>query len=193
MQLRRIPEPFERAHRALAQAGSAGPVTLEEVSAPGGLAPWAAALSARVSGGAVPAVIGTGRMALLYDASAPREWGGEFRIVTYIRSELEPEMAEEVLLGPVAWSWLTEALNRHHATVERVGGQTTRVLAESFGILAERPDTRDLELRASWTPILAAPEDVADHIDAWLDLLCTVAGLPPLPEGVSAFPGSNRP
>ena len=33
---------------------------------------------------------------------------------------------------------------------------------------------------------------VADHLLAWSDLLCTIAGLPPLPEGVIALPGPRR-
>ena len=30
------------------------------------------------------------------------------------------------------------------------------------------------------------------HLEAWADLLCTVAGLPPLPEGVTALPHRRR-
>ena len=46
-----------------------------------------------------------------------------------------------------------------------------------------------MEVRASWTPL--GPE-VGDHLLAWSDLLCTIAGLPPLPEGVVALPGPRR-
>ena len=34
--------------------------------------------------------------------------------------------------------------------------------------------------------------DLGAHLEAWADLLCTVAGLPPLPEGVVALPGQRR-
>jgi hypothetical protein len=32
-----------------------------------------------------------------------------------------------------------------------------------------------------------AGPDLGPHVLAWTDLLCTVAGLPPLPEGVTAL------
>ena len=31
-----------------------------------------------------------------------------------------------------------------------------------------------------------------EHLAAWSDLLCQIAGLPPLPEGVVALPGPRR-
>jgi len=46
-----------------------------------------------------------------------------------------------------------------------------------------------MEVRASWTP---ADADLGRHLLAWSDLLCTIAGLPPLPEGVVALPGQRR-
>jgi len=58
--------------------------------------------------------------------------------------------------------------------------------------LADRPATIDLELRASWTPVIDEPDLIGNHFEAWIDLLSTVAGLPPLPEGVTALPGRRR-
>ena len=46
-----------------------------------------------------------------------------------------------------------------------------------------------MEVRASWTPL---GNDLGAHLLAWSDLLCTIAGLPPLPEGVIALPGARR-
>jgi len=43
--------------------------------------------------------------------------------------------------------------------------------------------TVEIEVRASWTPV----DDIAGHFTAWGALLCTVAGLPPLPAGVAAL------
>lgn len=196
VKLNRTPEAFLRAQAALRRAQSAGPVVLEEISAPGRLAPWAAAIGATVSNPSPqpdgPEELGTGRLVLLYDPEKPVEWASEFRIVSYIRAELEHELGNEALLGPVAWSWLTDALEQNDCQVTNSGGTTTRVFSESFGTLADRPATIDLELRASWTPVLESPDHVDDHVDAWIDLLCTVAGLPPLPAGVTAFPGRRR-
>ena len=57
----------------------------------------------------------------------------------------------------------------------------TRVLSQSFGSLGPREESSELEIRASWT---ATDEDLAPHLLAWTRLLCTAAGLEPLPEGV---------
>ena len=62
-----------------------------------------------------------------------------------------------------------------------VGGTVTRVVSESYGALAAKPATVELEVRASWTPL----DDLGDHLVAWSVLLCTVGGLPPLPDGVA--------
>ena len=67
-------------------------------------------------------------------------------------------------------------------------GTVTRVVSESFAGLADREPTVEMEVRASWTP----RGEIGAHLLAWSDLLCTIAGLPPLPEGVVALPGQRR-
>jgi hypothetical protein len=133
--------------------------------------------------------LATGRFILLHDPDGSAVWDGEFRIVTYIRAQLDAEMGNDEMLGSVAWTWLVEALETHHAPYRAAGGTATRVLSESFGTLADRPASIDIELRASWTP---ASADVQAHLEAWSDMVCTFAGLPPLPEGVSALPRRRR-
>ena len=133
--------------------------------------------------------LATGRFILLHDPEGSDVWDGEFRIVTYIRAELEPEMGNDEMLGTVAWTWLVEALENHKAAYRAAGGTATRVLSESFGTLAERPGSIDIELRASWTP---ASSDVTAHLEAWSDMVCTFAGLPPLPDGVTPLPHRRR-
>ncbi len=195
----RTPEPFARASEVLRGAVSRPHVSISEIPAPGKLAPYAVALGAEVVSAEHPETTGadvdelaTGRVVVLYDPDRPSEWDGEFRVVSYIRAELEHELGHEAMLGSVAWSWLTEALETNGCEVRSIGGTTTRVLSESFGTLAGRPATIDLEFRGSWTPVMEDPEQVGDHLSAWIDLLCTVAGLPPLPEGVTALPGRRR-
>ena len=64
-----------------------------------------------------------------------------------------------------------------------------------FGALADREPTVEMEIRASWTPVLTPdrePAELAATLGAWGDLLCTLAGLPPLPEGVVALTGTRR-
>ena len=95
-------------------------------------------------------------------------------------------MATDPALGAVGWSWLVESLKDAGATYTAEAGTVTRVVNESFAGLAERPSSVELEVRASWTP---DGNDIAAHLQGWATLMCTVAGLPPLPEGVSALPG----
>jgi hypothetical protein len=133
--------------------------------------------------------LATGRFILLHDPEGSAVWDGEFRIVTYIRAQLEPEMGNDEMLGTVAWTWLVEALENHQAPYRAAGGTATRVLSESFGTLADRPGSIDIELRASWTP---ATSDVTAHLEAWSDMVCTFAGLPPLPDGVTPLPQRRR-
>ena len=65
----------------------------------------------------------------------------------------------------------------------------TRVVSESFGGLADRAASVEMEIRASWTPIRGA---LTEHLRAWADLLCTIAGIPPLPDGAVPLPGQRR-
>jgi hypothetical protein len=70
----------------------------------------------------------------------------------------------------------------------------TRVATESFGGMADEGGTAQIEIRASWTPVPPedasdlAPLDLAPHVEAWGELLCTAAGLPPVPDGVAVMP-----
>ncbi|MGC2941161.1 MULTISPECIES: DUF3000 domain-containing protein [unclassified Brevibacterium] len=198
--LNRIPAEFSAVTSVLRQARSTNNVSISEIPAPARLAPYSYALGAEVSAdetflqasGETIDELATGRIVVLFDPSAPEEWEGRFRVVSYIRAELEHELGNETLLGHVAWSWLEDALESNGCEVLAAGGTTTRVLSESFGTLADRPATIDLELRASWTPVIDEPDLIGNHFEAWIDLLSTVAGLPPLPEGVTALPGRRR-
>lgn len=152
--------------------------------------PAAMALARSVSGNDTDGdELATGRFILLHDPDGSAVWDGEFRIVTYIRAQLEAEMGNDEMLGSVAWTWLVEALETHRAPYRAAGGTATRVLSESFGTLSDRPGSIDIELRASWTP---AGADVQAHLEAWSDMVCTFAGLPPLPDGVSVLPRRRR-
>ena len=200
--LDQVPADFLFALGTLRQARTRGELRLEEIPAPARLAPFSVALGAEVvapgePSGAVhgPAAaalarasgsddveLATGRFILLHDPDGSAVWEGEFRIVTYIRAQLEPEMGNDEMLGSVAWTWLVEALQNHAAPYRSAGGTATRVLSQCFGTLSDRPDSIDIELRASWTP---ATPDITSHLEAWSDMVCTFAGLPPLPEGVT--------
>ena len=62
----------------------------------------------------------------------------------------------------------------------------TVVHTEGFGEMASDGADAQIELRASWTP----GGGVGAHVTAWSDLLCTLAGLPPV--GARRHPASTR-
>jgi hypothetical protein len=185
-----VPEEFSRALAALRAASHRPEVVLEETPAPQRLAPHAVALTADVISPVDPdAEIGTGRLVLLHDPAGHEAWQGTFRVVTYVRAELEHEMAADPLLPGVGWAWLTEALDGHGAAFTAASGTVTRVASESFGAISGEPMSAQIEIRASWTPL---DEAFGAHLMAWCDLLCTTAGLPPLAPGVVTLPTRRR-
>jgi len=160
--------------------------------APQRIAPYAAALSADVTVDGEDA--GTGRIVLLHDPAGNETWGGTFRCVAYARAELTADFADDPMLAEVAWTWLLEALEAAGAAFVQPSGTVTKVTSESFGGMAEDSAVAQLEIRASWTPTvpigapIGAQLDVAPHVEAWGELLCTAVGLPPVPDGVAVIP-----
>jgi hypothetical protein len=176
------PEAFLTAVARMHAARLRPEIFCEEMPAPQRIAPYASALSADVTVDGED--VGTGRIVLLHDPAGNDAWAGTFRCVAYARAEIDPEMANDPLLGEVGWSWLTEALAAHGAEFDASSGTVTKVSSESFGSMADEAPTAQLEIRASWTPL----GDVLDHVEAWGELLCTAVGLPPVPEGVAPLP-----
>jgi len=183
---------FAQALRDLRAARLRPEVHLTEVPAPSRIAPYAVAMSAEViSSGALGGgdELASGRFVLLYDPSEPEPWNGVWRAVTFARAVFDPELANDPMLGAVGWSWLKEALENREAIHTADAGTVTRVVSESFAGLVDRGATVEMEIRASWTP---GGPNLGVHLQAWADLLCTVGGLPPLPEGVTALPRHRR-
>ena len=176
------PEEFRVAVEQMRAARLRPEIFCEEMPAPQRIAPYASALSADVT--VDEQDVGTGRIVLLHDPAGNDAWAGTFRCVAYVRAEIDPEMANDPLLGEVGWSWLTEALEAHGAEYAAPSGTVTKVASDSFGSMGDEDTTAQLEIRASWTPV----GSVADHVEAWGELLCTAAGLPPVPEGVASMP-----
>jgi hypothetical protein len=168
----------------------------EDVPAPKRLAPFATAIAATIQRD--DADVAWGRLVLLYDPDGQQGWDGFFRLVAYVRAEVEPEIAADPLLGEVGWSWLSEALDAHVPGYAVPSGTVTRVITEGFGAKAGELPLTGFELRASWSP--AGPEgprgssvprgagqrqsdlgllDLSAHIAAWCDCLSAAAGLEP--------------
>ncbi|HEV2377486.1 MAG TPA: DUF3000 domain-containing protein [Streptosporangiaceae bacterium] len=179
----------------------------EDMPAPRTLAPFATALAVSVQTDETE--VASGRFVLLYDPAGQPGWAGPLRVIVYIRADMEPEIVADPMVGQVAWSWLTEALETGTAGYAEPSGTVTRVITEGFGAKREEPPAQGFELRASWSPVLVppagTPQGAADapaeqsplgmaaHLAAWCATLCAAAGLPPLVAGVTALrPASRR-
>jgi hypothetical protein len=161
-------------------------LVFEDVPAPKRLAPYATAIAATVQRDDND--VASGRLVLLYDPAGQQGWDGFFRLVAYVRAEVEPEMAADPLLGEVGWSWLSEALDARVPGYAVPSGTVTRVITEGFGAKQDEVPLTGFELRASWSPV-GPPEyaetwdldalDLPAHIAAWCDCLSAAAGLEP--------------
>lgn len=181
------PPEFLAAVEQLRAARLRSEVACEEMPAPQRIAPYAAALSGDVT--ADGKELGTGRIVLLHDPAGNDAWRGTFRCVAFARADIDPEMITDPVLSAVGWSWLTDALAAHEAQFAVPSGTVTTVLSEGFGGMSDDGSTAQIEIRASWTPVGA----ITPHVQAWADLLCTAAGLPPLPPGVVSMPSRRGP
>jgi Protein of unknown function (DUF3000) len=186
--------------QALAAQGDARPeLTFEQEPPPRRLAPFATAVAATVSGigqddpDADPDIAG-GRFVLLFDPAGQAGWDGKYRVIAYVRADLEPEMAADPLINEVGWSWLTEALDSCEADYVNISGTVTTVVTQGFGGKQDEPMSTEFELRASWSPASGSGEDtdLAGHLAAWCAVICAAAGLPPPAPGVAAFRPPRR-
>lgn len=181
------PAAFEAALEQVRLARVRQEVSLEEMPAPQRIAPFSTAVSADVE--VDDEEVGTGRLILLHDPAGNDVWQGTFRLVAYARAQIDPELVTDPLLGEVGWTWLTDALSAHGAQWRAASGTVTRVATESFGDMDDQEGSAQLEIRASWTPDIDEDQtSLRAHVEAWGELLCTAVGLPPVPEGVAAFP-----
>lgn len=172
------PPAFAAALEQLLTAPVRPEVVVDEIPAPRRIAPHAHALSGDLEVGGED--VATGRFILLHDPAGNDAWNGEFRCVTFARADVEREMAEDPALTSVGWSWLVDALESQGGTHTSASGSVTVVTTEAFGEMAGDTGSAQVEIRASWTPT----SPVGAHVAAWTELLCTLAGLPPLAPGV---------
>lgn len=191
-----VPPAFRQAVDALQSASLRPEMEIDPTKAPRKLAPYAYALEAAVVENDND--LADGRLVLLHDPAGHDAWQGTFRLVTLVRAELEPEMAADPLLPEVCWSWLTGALQGRGLSYGEASGTVTRAGSHYFGGLSERKPATQIEIRASWTPRegLGGVPDAGAHLAAWCDLLCQIAGLPPVgpPDaGVVSLPQRRGP
>ena len=168
--------------------------TFEDIPAPKKLAAYATATAATVRRD--QADVAWGRLVLLFDPGEPEGWHGCYRLISYLRAEIDPEIAADPMLGQVGWSWLIEALDARTPGYAAPAGTVTRVTTEGFGGKEDEPPVHGYEQRASWSPAaddmsLDGP-DIAAHVTAWCDSLAAAAGLPPLALGARPLPAPGR-
>ena len=170
-------------------------IILEEVPAPQKLAAYSFAFTADISNGLsgdAEDEVASGRFVILHEPGGQDTWEGEFRCVTFMRADVESEMQEDPLLPEVGWNWLLDSLTSTGAEFNAPSGTVTRVSSASFGKLAPRSDESEIEIRASWSPMIVRPDDIFSHVQAWCNLMTEVAGLAPLPEGVATIGSARR-
>lgn len=175
------PAIFQEAVARLAGTRVRPEVRVEPLRPPQRLAPFSYAISAEILD-ASGKDLATGRLVLLHDPEGHEAWDGVLRLVAYASAELDDEMGVDPMLPAVGWSWLTDALADREAAHRAAGGTVTQTTSTRFGDLHGPRTTVSIELRASWT---ADTADLSPHLLAFVDLLCTAAGLPP--EGVTAL------
>ena len=73
----------------------------------------------------------------------PRAVGGQWRVVTFARAELEPEFASDPLLGEVGWTWLTDSLDQRGVDYTADAGTVTRVVSDPSGTLRQGSERRN--------------------------------------------------
>ena len=175
---------FEKISSDILKIKPRNEITLTQVPAPQKLAPNAMALSAEVS-----EITATWRFVLLHDPSGQEGWGGQFRCVTFIRSEIDNEMAADPVLCDLGWSYLVDSLEKNDAKFINPSGTVTRVSSASFGTLKGQVASNELEIRASWSP--EDPSKLVNHALAWLETIEIACGLVPIPTGVTQLSRNN--
>ncbi|MDV8000363.1 DUF3000 domain-containing protein [Rhodococcus sp. IEGM 1408] len=177
------PEVFREAVESLSRLEVRPEISVGPIRPPQRLAPYSHALGVEIlprSGDDVPEFSdgdAFGRLILLYDPSGDDAWNGTLRLVAYIQADMEASLAGDPLLPQVAWSWLTEALDRDAGPYTALGGTVTSTASVRYGDISGPPQAHQLELRASWT---ALESDLTGHAAAFCSTLALAAGLPPV-------------
>lgn len=173
-----MPE-FDAAVESIRAVDLRSDLVVAEIRPPAGLAPESFALSGdvRPTSHDADSDFGIGRFILLHDPSEPEAWRGAFRIVCFAQAPLEPEMVLDPVLSEVTWSWLMDALSDRGVRFDHPSGTATTINSRGFGEIADQGQGAQIELRASWTP---RDDRFGDHVAAWGEFLCLLAGLPPV-------------
>jgi len=165
-------------------------IELGPLPTPRRVAPYAMALEGEAGGDEQDEhCFSTGKFVVLYDPQGQEGWQGEFRIASLVKADLDPQLAADPCASQIIWSWLSDAIRG--LDVRKLNGTVTLETTTSFegehAEMAGEPETL-IEIHASWT---APDERLGRHLEAWMSLLATAAGLPSLaPVATGSFDGS---
>ena len=134
--------------------------------------------------------LATGRFILLYDPDGSALWDGNFR-----HRHLHPRPA-----GAGHGQRRDARLRRLDVARGRAGGPRGALPrrrrdrhAGAVRKLRHPGRTRGHHRHRTAGLLDAGEADINAHLEAWSDMVCTFAGLPPLPEGVTPCPGCGGP
>ena len=121
------PVDFEELRSRILKYSWSSKLEVREIPAPTRISPFSVAIegSVIIKGDE----LGSGRLILLHNPSGSDAWRGTSRFVAMIRAEVDPSMASDPLVGNVAWSWLTDSLDTHHALRHAEAGTVTSVVS----------------------------------------------------------------
>jgi hypothetical protein len=171
-----LPLPFASAVHDLNCFDWDSRIEVSELEPPCQIAPYAAAIDAEITSQGED--LATGRLILLHDPQGNDLWQGDFRCVTFAQSEVSVEMIHDPFLADVGWSWLMDALKSSGAQFLAESGTITTTNSTPFGSKESEEQLCEIEIRASWTPVLDNSDPFTPHLKAWQALLCQVAGIP---------------
>lgn len=171
-----IPSDFRTALLSLRETTIHHGLLIEEIPAPTGLAPYTAALALHTHQHNHDTPLASARFVILHDTHTRADWQSTFRLVAYMRTQIDPEMSADPLLAEAIWHLAHDCFDEAGAGYRHLTGTVTREISESFGGLTLTDTNEYLELRASWTP---ATPYLGEHLTAWTTLLARASGLSP--------------
>ncbi|MFM1779178.1 MAG: hypothetical protein RIS51_323 [Actinomycetota bacterium] len=176
-----IGEPFASMLRPLTQITLRDEITVTQIPSPKGIAPEALAIAAEINH-EIRSDHGVSRLVICRDPEEPEGWNSAYRIIGYAKSPVEVHMAKDELMSEMPWEWLKDSLSSKGAKFASEAGTTTTILSTGHGSLVAQPQHAEIEIRASWAPM---DSDLIPHVEAWLELLGLISGLPPVQGGIA--------
>lgn len=173
-----IVEPPAAFLAALSSLRSAPPLPglkRQEIPPPRNLAPYSASIRVQTEAVANGLPIATGTLVVLYDPEQAEIWGGPFRLVTHLRTQIDEDMGTDPLLGEYLWVNLIDRLHQEAASFIAPVGTVTKELSQSFGGLQLQGSALNVDLRCSWSNDSV---DLGQHLSAWSKNVLESAGIP---------------